>query len=243
MSNNKLFLNFLLLGILILIFHPKVHGQQTIINVPSSEVLPAGNMIIKESNRFSPLPDKEFVNITPSVIFGVGKGTEVSAGASTALDGRCVVRGDFAAKKVFFIKESSRLTVGAKVSPYFSGGNAIDTFAYTHFAHRIRKTKTSLTAGGYVASRQNYLPNRAGVLLGVEQVIIPNKLRVAADWISGQESYSTFAVGLKYRPTPTISLTTAVLLPNKSSEGVSFNFSFSKFISIKDFYNDKKGTL
>lgn len=243
MLKNKLFLNLLWVGLLILIPHPKVHGQQTIITVPSSEVLPAGDMIMKESNRFSPFEDRGFVNMTPSFIFGVGKGTEVSAGASTMLDGQTVVKGDFAAKKVFFIKDSTRLTVGARINPYFTGANTADTFVYSHFSHRIRKSRTSLTAGAYVASRKNYLPNKGGVLLGIEQVIIPNKLRLAVDWISSDESYGTMGVGLKYRPVPTLSLTTAVLLPNNNSEGVSFNMSVSKFISLKDFYNVKKGAL
>lgn len=241
MLKNKLFI--LIFCLFLLIPHPKVHGQQTIISVPSSEVIPLGDVIIKQSNKFRPFGDEQYVNLTPTFTFGTGAGTETSVGASTALDGQTVVKGDFAVKKVFFIKEANRLTVGARVNPYFTGENTADTFAYSHFSHRIKKTKTSLTAGAYVASRQNYLPTYGGVLLGLEQVIIPNKLRLAADWISSDRNNGALGVGLKYRPVPTLSLTTAVILPNSTSEGISFNLSLSKFISIKDFINEKKGEL
>lgn len=228
------------LFVIIFLLHSRVQAQQTIISVPSSEVIPLGEVIIKQSTKFRPFGDDEFVNLTPTFTFGTGKGTETSLGAATALDGQTVVRGDFAVKKVFFIKESSRLTIGTRINPYFTGANTADTFTYAHFNHRIRKSRTSLTAGVYAASRKNYLPNHAGVLLGVEQVIIPNKLRLAVDWISSERDYGAMGIGLKYRPVPSLSLTTAIILPNKDTEGVSFNVSLSKFISVKDFFDEKK---
>lgn len=54
-----------------------VFAQQTVITIPSSDVLPFGHMILKESNRFSPFGDG-FVSLTPNMILGTGKDTEVS---------------------------------------------------------------------------------------------------------------------------------------------------------------------
>ncbi len=73
-----------------------------------------------------------------------------------------------------------------------------------------------------------------GAILGVEQVLVSNKLRVAADWMSGQDSIGRMGVGMKYRPTPTLSITTAVLIPNRKSDNIGFNISVSKFIALDD---------
>ncbi len=215
-----------------------VFAQQTIINVPSSEVLPFGDIILKESTRV--MPD-DFVRLTPTVIFGLGKGFELATGVGTTLGDETVVRGDIALKKVFIIKGATRFTVGARVSPYFNQSSEPDSFIFSHFSHRIKKTKTTLTAGMYVGSRQEITPSKTGVLLGLDQVIVPNKLRLAVDYISGDETMSVFATGLKYRPIPTLSINSAVLIFPRDEDRVAFNVSISKFLSIKDFLQKKEG--
>lgn len=229
---NNIFRGFLV-ALIFFNLNNNVFAQQTIINVPSSEVLPSGSLILKESNRFRPFAPGEYVGITPSFTLGVGHGIEVSSGVATSINDSTVVKGDISAKKVFFIGPSSRLTVGGTVSPYFSQHSTPDSFLYSHLSHRIKKTKTSVTAGMYLGG-QKAGPSNAGVLLGFEQVIVTNKLRLAMDWLSGDESYGRIGVGLKYRPVPTVSITSAVIIPNKDSEVIGFNLSFSKFISLKD---------
>lgn len=215
-----------------------IFAQQTIINVPSAEVLPFGDMILQESTRI--VPD-DFVRLTPAVIFGLGKGFEFSTGVGTALGDETIVKSDIALKKVFFINGATRFTAGARVSPYFNRNSEPDSFIFSHFSYRIRKTKTTLTAGMYVGGRQEITPSKAGVLLGLDQVIIPNKLRLAVDYISGDETFSVFAAGLKYRPVPTISVNSAVLVFPENDQRTAFNVSISKFFSIKDFLQKKEG--
>lgn len=215
----------------------KVQAQQTIINVPSSEVLPAGDLILKDSNKYGPL--NGHASLTPSVTFGSGRGTELSTGVGTSFDGKTLVRGDIAAKKVWFLGGSTRLTVGGMINPYLNEHDIPDTFIYTHLSQRIKKTKTSLTGGLYLNGQHSF-PDKAGVLLGLEQVIIPNKLRFALDWLSTPDSYGRMGVGLKYRPIPTVSITSAVIIPNEDSDNIAFNLSFSKFISLKDINSNKR---
>lgn len=226
---------------LILMLKLGVSAEQTIINVPSSEILPLGEMLIKESNKFSPFVDRGYTSITPSFTFGAGHQTQFSVGAGTTLSDFNTVKGNFAAKKVFFLGNSTRLTVGGAINPYFNAGATPDSLVYTHLSQRIKKTKTSLTAGIY-AHGQKHLPNNAGVLLGMEQVIIPNKLRFALDWISGDNSYGKMGIGLKYKPVPSMSITSAVIVPGNDDENIAFNVSISKYLSIKDF-SKKKGDL
>ncbi len=220
--------------ILILIFacfSLSVHAQQTIINAPSSELLPAGDLIIKDSNRYTPL--NGYATFTPTTTMGLGRGMELSTGIATSLNKDTTVRSDIAAKKVWFLGSSTRLTMGGMISPYLNNNERPDSFIFSHFTHRIRKTKTSITAGIYL-NGQNELPKNTGVILGLEQVLIPNKLRFAIDWLSTQDSYGRIGVGLKYRPVPTISITSAVIIPNKDSDNIAFNLSFSKFVSLDD---------
>ena len=87
-------------------FNQKVYAEQTIINIPSSEVLPAENIILKESNRFNSHFDNGTTTMTPSVIFGVGHGFEFATGVGTTLNDNSIVRGNFSAKKVFFLDKT-----------------------------------------------------------------------------------------------------------------------------------------
>jgi hypothetical protein len=203
---------------------------QTIINSPSSEILPQDTIIFKESNN---IPTDGLTRMGPSVIFGLGHGLEVSSGVSTFVSGDDPVRADISAKKVFFLNDSMRLTVGGRVSPYLNQKSEPDTFVYSHVSHRIKKTKTTLTAGVYSASRQDSIPSNAGVILGVEQAMIPNKLRLVVDYMSGSDQYGLFAAGFKYRPVSTLSITSAVLVSPSEDDRIAFSLSISKFISLK----------
>lgn len=234
------FISTSLILIFILAFHHShVHAQQTIISVPSSEVMPAGEMIFKESNGFSPFTPGRYAGLTPSATFGVGKGFEVSTGVRTMFKDGTEVRGDIAAKKVWFLGSSTRLTVGGMINPYFNEPSRPNTFAFAHVSQRIKKTRTSITAGTYIYG-QNSFPDKVGALVGLEQVLIPNKLRLAFDWMTGEDSYGKMGVGLKYRPVPTVSIASAVIVPNNDSDNIGFNFSVSKFVSIKDISSLKR---
>jgi hypothetical protein len=217
-------------------------ANKTIINIPSSEVLPAENIILKESNRFNPHFDNGTTVLTPSVVIGVGHSFELASGVGTTFNDKNVVKGNFSIKKVFFIGSSTRLTLGGSVNPYFSTHSTPDSLFYTHVSHRIKKTRTSITAGAYVHGQKS-MPNDGGVMLGFEQVIIPNKLRLVMDWISGDDSYGKMGVGLKYRPIPSLSITSAVIVPNRDTDTIGFNVSVSKSISLKDYKNSKKEDL
>jgi hypothetical protein len=109
-----------------------------------------------------------------------------------------------------------------------------ESYLYAHFSTRIRKTKTSLTSGMYIAGNKHYLPDKPGVILGMEQVIIPNKLRLAMDWTSRNESYGLLGIALKYRPVSTVSVTNGIVIPNGNKGKLAFLVSVSKNFSIVD---------
>ncbi len=214
------------------------NAQQTIISVPSSDVLPKGNIILKESNRLNPFDDNQSYQLTPTITVGTGWGTEVSIGAATTLKENIdtAVRLDIAAKKVFYFGEATRLTVGGRVTPYLTTGQDPDSFMFAHGTYKIKKTKTSLTSGVYFGGK-NCAPNSFGFLAGIDQVIIPNKFRLVMDYMSRTDSFGALNVGFKYRPVPDLSITTAVSIPMQDNKHVGFIVSISKYLGdYKDVY-------
>lgn len=217
-----------LLIILFLLVGTGVKAQQTILSVPSSDVLPGGEVILKQSNKFSPFGDN-FVSLTPQMTIGTGKGTEASIGVGTNISDNNSVKLNLTAKKVFKIKRATRITVGGNLTPSLTEGQKPDSMLYAHTSFLIKKTKTTLTAGGFVGGKGE-MPSLTGAMLGIDQTIIPNKLRVVADYISRDESWGAFSAGFKIRPEPTTSITTAVVLPNANGERLAFSISISKYV-------------
>lgn len=216
-----------LIGV-VLIVSQSAFAQQNIINVPSSDVLPAGNIILKQSNKFSPF-DNSYVSLTPSVIMGVGQGFEASVGVGTTISENNSTKMNIGVKKVLKYKKATRFTVGGTLSPNLTEGRNPDSMLYAHTSYLCKKTRTTVTAGGFVGGRQE-MPSLTGVMLGIDQTIIPNKLRVVADYISRDESWGAFSAGFKIRPEPTTSITTAVIVPNNQEDRVAFSISISKYL-------------
>lgn len=222
-------LTHILLAIILTLIPTAAFAQQTIINVPSSDVLPYGEIILKQSNKFRPFGEGKYVSLTPQLILGTGKDTEISVEAGTNIEDTTSVKLNLTAKKVFRIKRAARFTIGGTLSPSLTEGQKPDSMIYAHGSYLCKKTRTTFTAGGFVGGRQE-MPSLTGVMLGVDQTIIPNKLRVAVDWVSRDESWGVFGAGLKIRPEPTTSITTAVLIPNSSQDRMAFSVSISKYV-------------
>ncbi|MBQ2871116.1 hypothetical protein IJE86_05395 [bacterium] len=203
-------------------------ANQTIISVPSSDVLPSGEIILKQSNKFTPWHES-FVSLTPSVIMGTGKGTEASFAVGTTLDDGASVKLDLGVKKVFRIGKSTRFTVGGRLSPNLTDGKNPNSFLYAHGSYLIKKTRTTLTSGVYVMGKEQ-APNMTGAIVGIDQTIIPNRLRVVADWMSRGDAGNSLSAGLKIRPHAQTSITTAVLIPNCNDDRLAFSVSVSQYV-------------
>lgn len=218
-----------ILTILLTLAAAPAFSQQTIISVPSSDVLPYGEVILKQSNKFRPFGESKYVSLTPQLIMGTGKGTEISLEAGTNIEDTTSVKMNITAKKVFKIKKRARFTVGGSISPSLTEGQKPDSMIYAHGSYLCKKTKTTITAGGFVGGKQE-MPSLTGVMLGIDQTIIPNKLRIAVDWMSRDESWGALGAGLKIRPEPSTSITTAVIIPNSNENRLAFSVSISKYI-------------
>ena len=213
----------------------RAEAMQSIITIPSSTVLPRGGVIIKEATRVNPYGDKN-VRMTPNVTFGTGHGMEFSMGVPVIMKFAGDVtetKTDLSAKKVWYLGSGTRVSVGGTISPSFNMPVCPDTFVFGHVTQRFKKTKTGFTVGGYATGRRHFL-NSGGVIIAVDQVVVSNKLNVVAEWASGENNRGRFGAGLKYRPNPELSVSAAVLIPNRESDNIGFQMTLSKYISPED---------
>lgn len=220
---------FLAVFLMLITFPPEAKAQRNIINVPTSDILPKGEIILRQSNRFRPFEPDPFVTLTPSAAIGVGKDIEVLVGVATKIEDETEVKADLSIKKVFFITGATRFVVGTRWNPVLTSYDAPDSFTYAEIAQRIVKTKTLLVSGVTVVGRNEALPDSVSAMVGVEQVLT-KKLRLAVDWISGKESYAMLGAGLKYRITPTLTLTGSVSIPNKNKDELSFSLNLAQLL-------------
>ena len=182
-------------------------AQQTIFNVPTTDIMGRGKVYGEFDAAFKPTDSdavNKFSSFVPRFVVGVGGNVEVGLNIvgnyqpgsdSTTLVP--TVKWKFYENK----KKDTALIAGANLYvPVKNQAYNVGTYSYIAVSKTINKTR--LTAGGYVASRNVFSPNavRAGGQFGIEQTI-NSKFTVAADWITGAHSSGYFSPGVIYKPT------------------------------------------
>ncbi|HBH18587.1 MAG TPA: hypothetical protein DDX14_06590, partial [Cyanobacteria bacterium UBA9579] len=118
--------------------------------------------MLKQSTDFRPFQPDAFVSLNPSIAYGIGHNINIAGGVSTVIADNTDVRGRFVVKKVFFLTEATRLTVETRINPSFQEAITPDNITYAHFSQKIKKTGTRLTAGMYIASSKDFIPDKPG---------------------------------------------------------------------------------
>ena len=225
-----------ILSIFIISYGLQANALQAIINVPSSDVLGKNTVLLKESIPVYPGKGSQ-INLNTSVNVGLGWGTEISAAVPVNIkfsDGKTTEKLSLEAKKVFYMgSNNNRLTIGGAIAPSLNMPVCPDTYLYMHAAKVFPKTRTTLTAGGYMTGAKHFL-NSGGAILAIDQGIIGNKLKAQAEWSSGYNNKSNFAVGLKYRPVDDFSISGAMIIPMKETDNIGFQLTLSKFFYPKE---------
>ena len=204
-------------------------AESTIIAIPSASVVQKNTLILKESTGYRVFGSDQFVTIIPRIIYGAGKGIELSGGVQATIRDEPAVIGRFGVKKVFFTDSNTKLTFGARVNPDLNESVKSNNLIYSHLTHKINKTNTILVTGIAFLGEDRRLPNQAGAIIGFEQPVVPNKLIFASDWMSGD--FGLLSFGFKYRFNPTLSVTKAISVPN-NGDNLLFRFSISKSIPL-----------
>ena len=186
------------------------HGQQTIFNVPTADVLDKGKVYVEIDAAFK--LDREdfygrFSSFVPRVVAGAGGnvevGVNVTGNVQPGADSTAIVP---TVKWKFYENEKSEIALFAGTNFYIPVRNRaykFGTYSYAAVAKTINKTR--LTAGGFVASRNVFAPKavRGGGQFGIEQTL-NNKVTIAADWFTGRHANGYFTPGVIYKPHPRV---------------------------------------
>jgi len=187
-----------------------VSAQQTIFNVPTTDVLEKGKVYVEldaslKTNSQDAL--SKFSSFVPRVVVGVGKNVEIGLNVigniQPGADATTLVP---TVKWRFYQNEKKGVAVIAGTNFYIPVRNRVydfGSYSYVEVSKTIKNTR--LTAGGYVASNNVFAENaaRGGGQFGIEQTI-NKKFSLAADWITGRHASGYFTPGVFWKPHPKV---------------------------------------
>jgi len=201
-----------LLVLVSLFFSPVMlgHAQQTIFNVPTTDVLDKGKVYGELDVSFKPTDSDavgKFSAFVPRLVVGAGSNVEIGLNVTGNIQPGA---------------DSTTLVPIIKWRPYQGQSNGLAIVAGDHLFIPVRnrayhagnyvyaevsksfKGGTRLTAGGYDFTRNVVAPaNRAGGQFGFEQPL-NKKITFAADWYTGKHSAGYFTPGLVFKAGPKV---------------------------------------
>lgn len=184
-----------------------LHGQQTIFNVPSADVLDKGKVYVELDASLKPTDGArvaKFSSFVPRIVVGVGGRVEVGLNITGNIQPG---------------PDATTLVTAIKYKAYDGGDNGwavllgdnvfipvrnrfynIGNYVYAE-ASKTFSTKTRVTFGGYHFSDGVVAEGaqRAGGQFGFEQAI-SSRFGLAADWSTGQHSAGYFTPGVIFKP-------------------------------------------
>lgn len=186
-------------------FFSTAKAQQTLFNVPSTDVLDQGQAYGELDVSFKPV-EPEFSSFVPRVVVGVGGRVEVGLNVTGNIQPGA---------------DMTTLVPTVKWKPYDGGDNGwafvvgnnlfipirnrsydVGNYAYAEFSKTF-STRTRLTFGGYHFTKNVVTPNaqRAGGQFGFEQPVT-KRFAVQADWFTGRHANGYFTPGFLYKLSP-----------------------------------------
>ncbi len=196
-----------------------IHSQQTIFNVPTTDVLDKGKVYAELDASFkfnNQDAARRFSSFVPRIVIGAGNNVEVGLNVNgniqPGLDSTTLVP---SVKWKFYQNGKKDVVLVAGTNVYIPVRNrAYNIGSYSYVAGSKTVNKTRLTVGGYYFSKNVVATaGRAGGQFGIEQTV-NSKFTVAADWITGKHASGYFTPGVFYKPTPKVTAYFAYSLGN-----------------------------
>ncbi len=165
------------------------HGQQTIFNVPTTDVLDKGKVYAELDVSLKPTDGAlipKFSSFVPRIVVGAGSRVEIGLNITGNIQPGL---------------DSTTLVPTIKWKPYQGKDNG---WAFVVEMSKAFKSGTRVTVGGYDFTRSVVTSaNRAGGQFGFEQPLA-RKVTFAADWFTGKHSAGYFTPGLVFRVGPKV---------------------------------------
>ncbi len=210
-----------------------VSAQQTIFNVPTTDVLDRGNVYFELDASFKTNDQnafRKFSSFVPRIVVGVGGNVEVGLNVTGNIQPGAdpttlvpTVKWKFYQNK----KKDTALIAGTNLYiPVRNRSYNLGTYSYLAVSKTIDKTR--LTAGGYVASKNVFASDavRSGGQFGFEQTV-NSKFSIAADWITGRHASGYFTPGVIYKPHPKATAYLGYSIGNADAAKGNHLFEFS----------------
>ena len=191
-------------------FAARTNAQQTIFNVPSTDILDKSKVYGELDASFKVDNQRDvqrFSSFVPRVVVGVGGnfevGLNVTGNIQPGSDTTTLVP---AIKYRFYQNEKKDVAIVAGTNVYIpvrNRGYNIGSYSYVN-ASKTFNEKTRLTAGGFIYSKNVVAAkSRGGAQLGFEHSV-NSKFVIAADYLTGKHANGYFTPGFIYKPTSKI---------------------------------------
>lgn len=209
-----------------------ISAQQTIFNVPTTDVLDKGKVYGEIDASFktnNQIALGRFSSFVPRIVVGVGGNVEVGLNVTGNVQpGSDSTTLSPTVKWKFYQNKKKDIALIAGTNFYISVKNRTyraGIYSYLSVSKTINKTR--LTAGGYVASRNVFATKavRAGAQFGFEQTL-NSKFTFAADWITGRHSAGYFSPGVIYKPKPNVTAYLSYSIGNYNARQGNHYFLF-----------------
>lgn len=228
----KNFILIFLAIILLTLANTDSPAQQTIFNVPTTDVLDKGKVYgeLDASFKFNDQRDvRRFSSFVPRVVVGVGGNVEVGLNVNGNIqpgaDSTTLVP---TVKWRFYQNKKKDVAVIAGTNLYIPVRNRaynVGSYSYVNVSKTFNE-KTRLTAGGYVFSKNVVASSaRGGAQFGVEHTV-NGKLVLAADYLTGKHANGYFTPGIFYKPTPKVTAYLGYSIGNGNFNGGNHFFLF-----------------
>jgi hypothetical protein len=178
-------------------------AQQTIINVPSADVTPAGKLFLQHESQYRWWKPGQYWFGTHYAALGIGHNTELDCtlfNVTSPASNNISLGVGF--KKIFPIlpkrlpEEELKLVVGEMV-PISLEGQSVGNWTYVEGSFRLPRLHTRITAGVSTGTKQIFFDNMVCFLGGIEQPIT-KKLTAFTEWYSGTHTFGYLIPGFSY---------------------------------------------
>lgn len=210
-------------------FHPAtIQAQQTIFNVPTTDVLPRGGVYGEFDVSAKPV-DPKFSSFAPRLVVGVGGDVEVGVNLYGNIQpGRDATTIVPAIKWRVYADEERGLAwvVGDNFYlPLRNRSYGAGNYFYTQFTKTFA-TKTRVGVGGYYFTKNVVAANagRAGGQFSIEQPLT-ERFGITADWLTGRHAGGYLTMGGYFKFNRKLTSTAAYTIGNENaSHGNHFFF-------------------
>lgn len=204
-------------------------AQQSLFNVPSSEITPEGRLFFQQQINFSSV-----IQLNTTLNYGLKHNWEVGInllGIDYSPSLHNFLKNDVLDGDPFSPLALLNVQKGVDLSKHWQLGFGLQNgfniaqqqaarFAQFYFANAVWTSSSEhlrLNGGAY-SGNQPYLGDgtKTGLMLGAETALIPHKLHLMADWIQGTHDLGAGVIGAVAYPWPHWPVSLGWQLPNDS---------------------------